>query len=306
MTRIAISTGVYVDMNLLEGFLLVAEYGSFRRAADRLHRSNSTMSTQVRQLEEQLDVKLFERTTRSLQLTDEGAALYDDAKGAVSQVRLALQRASRHGARPGGRSVHIACTIALSWRVLPPMLAQFSQRYKNIPVEVEEMRSGEMTRPILSGDLAFGIGQVSYTDPDIEYEPLREEPMVALIPKSFPQSRLSSITLEEFAALPLLVQPASSPSRKTVEKALHEAGLTPRIKLSGVRFHTLLAMVSAGQGVGAFSRLSTSTETERGFRQVPFSNNPIRLTIGLLKLPGRTFTAPETALLEAARQELGR
>ena len=300
LTRIA--NGVHVNLNLCETFFLVAEHRSFRRAARDLNLSNSTVSGQVRQLEEQLGVQLIERTTRSLRLTDAGATFYDDAKGAHSQIRLAMQRAS--GGPRDTRSIAMACTIALSWRLLPPVLSRFSQRHPAIAVDVTEMRTGAMTRPLLAGDIAFGVGQVSFSDPDVEHELLRVEPMVALIPSSFPQSRLSSITLEEFAGLPLLVQPSSSPSRRTMEATLEKAGLVPRITVTGLRFHTLLAMVGAGQGAAAFSRLSTQSESERGFRQVPFSGEPMRLKLGLLKLPGRTFTGPETALMNAIRDEL--
>ncbi|WP_108263286.1 LysR family transcriptional regulator [Mangrovicoccus ximenensis] len=303
MTVTTIASGVHVNLNLIEAFLLVSEHRSFRRAAAALNRSNSTLSGQVRQLEEQLGVQLFERSTRSLRLTDAGAALYDDAKGAYSQVRLALQRAS--GRADSARSITIACTIALSWRLMPPVLTRFSQRYGAISVDVAEMRTADMRRPLLSGDIAFGIGQACHDDPDIDCDLVRVDPLVALVPSSYPQSRLSSITIEEFAALPLLVQPAGSPTRRTMEQALRDAGFEPQVKVSGLRFHTLLAMVGAGQGAAAFSRLSSESATERGFRPVPFSGEPMRLELGLLKLRGRTFTRAETALMEAIRQELG-
>lgn len=303
MTLTTIAAGLHVNLNLLEPFVMVAELRSFNLAAEKLGRSNSALSNQIKQLEEQLGVRLFDRTTRTVHLTDEGVALYDAARGGFSQIRLGLQRAGDTG-RSEGRKIAIACSSSLAWRVMPPVIERFSARYRNISVEVEEMQSSRMARPILSGEVAFGVGVLDHADPDLEVEFIRSEPMVALLPKSYPQSGLSSITLQELAALPLLLSPSSSPSRKVLEAAFAREALVPSIKVAGLRFHTLLAMVEAGQGASVFSALSSRDSAERGFRQVPFSDRKLTLMIGFLKLPGRNFTAAETVLLGFVREEL--
>ncbi|OWQ90933.1 hypothetical protein CDN99_12300 [Roseateles aquatilis] len=120
-------------LSLLLAFKTVAEHGSFTRAADLLHLSQSAVSQQVVRLEEALGVQLFVRSTRSVSLTSAGHDLLNDIRGAFDELVVAFDRCARKGEAP---TLHVEAEPVLSAFWLTPRLKQFTQRFPGLQIKL--------------------------------------------------------------------------------------------------------------------------------------------------------------------------
>jgi DNA-binding transcriptional LysR family regulator len=302
MIAVTLAPGFRVNLNLLETFLLVADLKSFTGAAARSGRSNSAVSSQVKQLEDQLEVALFDRTTRTVHLTEQGRILAEAARKGMAELRSGLLQL--HDERSfAAKRITIACSSSLAWQALPPIIEAYRTRARNIQVNVIEIPSSQMADQLLAGEVAFGLGALDGRNDTLVYETLIVDPIVALIPNAMPQSRLTSITLRELAALWMILPGQTSLTRRVLEAGFERAGVSPRVKHEGIRFHTLLAMVEAGHGVAAFSELSSRQHRGRGFSRVPISDPGLSIPLGIIRAKDRSLTKAQERLIDLIRRE---
>ena len=126
-----------INLKLLQTFLLAAEHGSFRRAAEESNRSPSAVSMQIRDLEAQVGMSLFIRTPQRANLTSEGRVLYEQVSHAMAEVQAGLARLSEVAAQRRGH-VRIACAPTLASTRLGRILATFKLRYPRSLVDLKE------------------------------------------------------------------------------------------------------------------------------------------------------------------------
>lgn len=218
----------------------------FKDAARLLNRSESSVSANIKQLESQLGVPLFHRTTRSVELSAEGTDLLPCVLRAMSELQQGLDKL--RGAQCASVDhIRISCSSTV-FGMLISALERFQGKHPDISVDVTELSLHEMTGRILKGEFAFGVGAAFPFHEDLEFLPLFEEPLVAMIPKRFDESRLSAITLRDLCRLPLVLPASSSVTRNIFEKAVRDNGLTFDPVYEGMQFHTLLSVADSGLG----------------------------------------------------------
>ncbi len=143
-----------LEFDLLRAFVAVAECGGFRRAAERLHLTQSTVSQQIKRLEQEAGRALFRRSTRAVALTDEGEMLLGDARHL-----LQLEEAARHrlGAPRLSGTVRLGAVEEVAGDALPPALGRFARLHPNVRLEVQVGVSAELIEQIDGGtlDVAF-------------------------------------------------------------------------------------------------------------------------------------------------------
>ena len=143
-----------LELELLKTFVAVAELGGFRRAAERLNLTQSTISQQIKRLEQEANRRLFRRTTRAVALTDDGETLLDDARRL-----LQLEEAARHrlnAPRLSG-SVRLGVVEEVAGGSMPPALGRFAALHPNVKLEVQIGLSVELIDQLDAGrlDLVF-------------------------------------------------------------------------------------------------------------------------------------------------------
>lgn len=122
-------------MNSYEVFVSIVKYGSFSAAAKKIHRTPSAVSKQISQLESQLNVQLFDRTTRNLKLTEAGQIYYERAQDIVKRMQDAKTELLEFSGEPNGR-IRITFPNSLSDSPIIPVLAEFTQRYPNVSFDI--------------------------------------------------------------------------------------------------------------------------------------------------------------------------
>ena len=127
-----------INLRLLQTFLVVASEGSFRLAADKLNRAHSAISIQIRQLEEQLQVRLFERTTRSVRLTEDGRAFHARARDLLAEVDdLHAMFAGDRVALRGRLRVDLPAEVART--TIVPALPDFLATHPGLELELSTL-----------------------------------------------------------------------------------------------------------------------------------------------------------------------
>ena len=168
----------------LETFLAIAELGGFTEASRRLHRSQPAISRRIEQLERTLDAVLFERTGRSVRLTDAGRALLPHAEAALASLRDG-ERAVRDRAKStGAQMLRVAIVGTLADSHIVDALRRFEARFPNASVDLRTSTSREVSALVRTGEASLGVRYFADTHPKLESIPLGSEKLFAVVPAS--------------------------------------------------------------------------------------------------------------------------
>jgi LysR family carnitine catabolism transcriptional activator len=242
---------VNVNLKLLQAFIEVAEHSSFRRAAEEIGRTQSAVSMQIRQLEEQLGLRLFQRTTRQVRLTAEGAKLLTHVRSAMSELMAGLRQADGLAATHKGR-VALACAPSLAGSRLPRVMAAFQAAFPGAQVEVRELPMAAILDCVRAQDVDFGVGPTPPSGAGVLFRPLLEDPICALAPPGLlpPRPRAS---LRLLARHPLVMMAGL---RDVVEEAAGTQGLSLSIRYQAQQILTVAGLVEARLGIGIVPRVA--------------------------------------------------
>ena len=241
-----------VDPRLLRYFLAVAEELHFGRAAARLYISQPSLSNQIHKLEDTLGTPLFLRTSRQVQLTAAGRTLLDEAPAALA----ALERAAEHTRLAGAgiaTTLRLGYTPVASFDTLPALLATAEQDHPELTVVPRELFSAAIPERLLAGDLDIGLALHPQPIGGVSSEPLRREPVAALLSKRHRLADAQSISLGELREETLLLFPRQlSPAYYDhIVAACERAGFQPRIQaFQDPPVNAMLARLPGGREVG--------------------------------------------------------
>ncbi len=286
-----------VSLKQLETFVAVAEAGGFRRAADRLNLSQSSVTSHVRQLEETLGVALFHRTTRSVRLTDAGNALLERADRALNGIADAVSAFRSEAAMTAGR-ILVACAPSFASSVLPNVLAAFQTRHPGIFVQVREAYGSEIHDAVRTDSVDFGIGPMERTDKDFEFRHLVTDGFVAVMSGSHPLAGKSSIRFQDILDEPVLAMPRRSATRFKLETIFAENGRMLAPKYEMLHHQTLISMAEAGLGIAVLPETAVPTGRQGAYRIVPLTHPRVTRRMGILMLRGNNLSPAARAFVD--------
>jgi DNA-binding transcriptional LysR family regulator len=289
-----------MDLRRIESFMAVAELGSFSAASVKLHRSPAAVSTHVQQLESELGVRLFERTTRRVSLTAEGRLLLARCRTVMAELDdVSRELGDRSQLRRG--HVSIGTVPSISSLRLPAALAAFKARHPGITLELHEGSVSSIHADLRERTTDFAIAPAFGEPKDLKHELVLSDPFVAVLPKKT-AFQGPSISLPELAQYDQLAQPRDTAVRVCVEQAFRSAGLefAPAIEVS--HHQTVLNMVAAGLGAAVLPTICVPTSAQRGYQVVPLRPRGLAREICIVTVRGKTLSA---ASAECARMIAG-
>lgn len=270
-----------MELRHLRYFLCVAEEMHFGRAAKRLGISQPPLSQQIRAMEEELGVRLFERTSRRVQLTEAGVLFLPEAKATLRQADIAMQIARRAGRGETGRlRVGFSTSVAFVPEIMNA-LAQFRQRNPLVALQLDEMPRGEQLDRLESGELDIGILRVF--DPldlsrEFQASCLQRDGMIMAMRRDHPLAwRVAKPTLDDLRGEPLIMFGAINGAgfNENLIAWCDKAGFRPNISIEATSFATLLGLTASGFGVSIltqpFGRLNLDTLALREM-EMPFES----------------------------------
>jgi DNA-binding transcriptional LysR family regulator len=174
-----------LSLRHLRSFLAVAEAGSFTVAAGRLFQTQSSLTATIQKFEEAVGVKLFERTTRRVELTPEGQQFRGAAERLVREFDNAI--ADLHAMGQGQRGhVRIAAAPSMVVHLLTPALAEFRRAYPHITVSVQDAGSAKIEQGVLEGEADFGLATPLRKYPQLDYKPILSDAFGVIMPRQHP------------------------------------------------------------------------------------------------------------------------
>ncbi|HEX7740415.1 MAG TPA: LysR family transcriptional regulator [Marmoricola sp.] len=294
-----------MELRHIRSFLALAEERHFGRAATRVHIAQSALSQQIRQLERELGVELFARTTRRVDLTDAGRAFEAHARAIEARVHRATGEASMIASGHAGR-VSIGFVGTATYDVLPRLARRVREELPDVELDLRgEMLNPELLDALAAGDLDLGLIRPDVALPDdLEVRRLRSERLVAVLPASHRLAGRRRIALTQLAGESFVVH--SSGGRSSIHdhvlRACAEAGFSPPDVTEVGETATLVVFVAAGLGVALVPEPVRSLGLE-GVSYVALSKPP---TIDLALATPAEATSPPVRRVAAVVEDLVR
>lgn len=235
----------------LRSFHAVATAGSFTAAADRLHVSQPTVTTQVGQLEALYKVELFHRTGRRVRPTELGERLLQISRQIFSLEADALQMLGDEGEL---RSGHLR-VAAVGPHHVTKMLVAFNQRYPGIKISVSTGNSQDVLDRLLDYRADVGVLAQVFRDKRLVSVPFSEHPVVVFCSSEHRFARRRSIRTSELQGEKLILRELGSTTRKALEEALKRAGVEPQVVMEIGSREIIREAVAQGVGVAAVSEV---------------------------------------------------
>ena len=251
----------------LKVFRAVAEHLNFHKAAEHLFLTQPAVTLQIKALEEDLGVRLFDRTAGRISLTRQGSLLFDFATRIAALVSQAEQELGRDADQVSGE-LPLGVSTTIAQYVLPRMLRAFLEENPRVEFSLHSGNTSQIVQLLLDGKVALGLIEGPARARGVQVEPFMDDELVLITPLEFETDHLSQSQLLKSS---LLMREHGSGSRRVVEKALEKAGL----KLKS--FHKIIELdsteaiksaVESGLGLGFVSRWAISKELELGALKV--------------------------------------
>lgn len=237
-----------ITFSQVRGFVTVASTGSFTRAAEVLHLSQPALTTRIRQLEEALDLRLFDRNTRSVDLTDAGRQLLPIFLRLVSDLEGAVVNAREHSKRANS-IVRVACLPSCAATLMPDLITRFRAARPEATFVVEDAINSQIRSLVREGQVDFGICAYEGEEPDLDFEELFEDKLQVVFRPGDAIGKAPRVTVAELMRYPLILMNRGASIRQVVDEAFAAAGHSPAPACEVTYMSTAVALVQAGLGL---------------------------------------------------------
>lgn len=248
-----------MDLPQLEMFLAVAEEGSFTRAGERLHVSQSAVSRQIGLLERELGGKLFHRDRLRTTLTPAGQLLAATATGLSRQLAdVAEQISEVHGLKRG--RLRLAGGMSVCMYILPRLLKRYRALHPEVDLRVTSGTSEVLLRKLRSHEVDLALLTLPVLERDMEVVPVLKEEMVVVAAPGHPLVARPTVSPRELAGHPLILYELGSRTREALESFLREENVRYEVAMETENAEIIKAMVANGNGVTVLSHATVAAD----------------------------------------------
>ena len=280
----------------LKYIVAVARERHFGRAAEACYVSQPTLSVAVKKLEEELDIKLFERSANEVSVTPLGEAVVRQAQSVLEQAAVIYEIAQR-GKDPLNGALTLGVIYTISPYLLPDLVRQMITRTPQMPLMLQENFTVKLLEMLRTGELDCAIIAEPFPDTGLAVAPLYDEPFMVAVPTSHPLAKRKHISAEELKKETMLLLGTGHCFRDHVLEVCPEYARFSsdaegiRKSFEGSSLETIKYMVASGMGVTVVPQLSVPKDQQAHVRYVPFSEPvPTRRVVLAWR---RTFTRYE-------------
>lgn len=247
-------------------FRAVAEHLSFRKAAEELYLTQPAVSLQIKALEEDLGVQLFDRTGSRITLTRAGEKLLAFAKQARALLVQAEEAIAASGGEHAGR-LALGASTTIAQYVLPRLIASFQREFPRVQVTLTSGNTEQVVNSVSHQQIALGFIEGPAHSREVKTEPFLVDELVLIVPSAHEWAERPSIATSEIVSMPLLMRERGSGTRRVIEDALERQ----KVKLSALQIvmeldstEAIKSAVEAGLGSGFVSRWALAKDVRTG------------------------------------------
>ena len=273
-----------MDLRQLEMFQAIVESGSFTKAGQRLHVSQSAISRQINLLEEELGVQLLMRSNKHVFLTEAGKTLLKHCYRIFRDIEEAVLAVSQNE-KVGSGTLRVGGGMSVCSFLLPQILKEYKTLYPNIALTVTTGTSEPTILKIRNNEVDVGVLTLPVESQDLEVASVFREEMVVVTSHNHPLSKKTEVTPEEIASMPLILFERGSNTRKIIDQFFDKHDISPQIIMEMENVEIIKPLVDIGLGITIIPYQSIVREVEAGtLHYARISGHPLYRKLGLVML----------------------
>jgi DNA-binding transcriptional LysR family regulator len=290
---------MYQGIRHIRAFLSVARLGSFTKSALELHISQPALTVQIRQLEEWLGVRLFDRSKRHVAITPAGRDLLPFLARVLTDLETVMDMGRElTGIKRG--TVGIATLPSMAADLLPTAMLRFREEHPGVNVRVSDVIADQIPELVKQETVDFGISSKLAPDKELEIEDLLIDQLCVFFPEKHPLSSQPEPTLRDVAVWPLILTTHGTSVRAIVDRAIEKEELSISLSCEASYMSTAIGMVRAGLGVSILPASMVHIIRE-GVRMMPIHTPGLTRKIGILRKRNRSLSPAATHFIKALK-----
>jgi len=287
-----------VSMRQLRAFLAVASHRHFRRAAEALHLTQPAVSRLIADLESELDMRLFDRSTREVVPTEAGRYLEQAASRVLDELDGVLAQVRTQSDPLRGR-VRVAAVPTLSAGLVPVCIARCATTHPSIEILLRDQSQAQVLDAVRGGEVDFGLTVEPATPEEFDVETILRDPFRVVCRADHPFATKRHVAWKALEHEPLILLDHASGSRRLIDTAFATRNIPVRVTLEVGHPHTAFRMVEAGLGVTVTPALSLDA-LRPGLVAVSLSPE-VHREVTLIRRRARSLSPPAQTVWNAFR-----
>jgi DNA-binding transcriptional LysR family regulator len=293
-----------INFRQLEVFRAVAETSSFTRASHTLFISQSTVSQHIRELEESLNVTLFNRNRRNISLTPGGQNLLEHG---IQIFRLLdeAETAAKTVKDPYSGKLSFGCASTTLLYHLPEILLMYTAKYPNVELSITGGSIQDVAARMWSGELDLALVVLPLSSPALEKVVLFEEAFVFAAPASHPLAAKKGAKIADFALDRFILHRPDQNTRKLVDRYLFKEKITPRVAIELAETEAIKAMVARGLGVSILPHSAfLDARSKEGVVTIKIPRHDLKRSLAVVYPRPRPLRPAAQAMIKILREHL--
>jgi DNA-binding transcriptional LysR family regulator len=290
-----------MDFDQLVTFLEVAKLGSFSRAGQKVFRSQSAVSAQIRQLEQEYGDKLLDRSGKTVRLTPAGRVLFAYAERLRKLREESLLAVADQGVTARGTLI-IGANEATCLYVLPKVFAEYCHLYPQVQISIYRNFSYKIIEKLENGSIDVGIVTLPVKSPSLKTHLIFRDQLVLMVAPDNPLAAKKSVSVDDIAKQPLLF-PKTGFTRQLMDKIFRPYSPQLRIRMELPSIGMIKRFVAAGLGVSLISSTFAHDQVQSGqVVLIPLQDVELWRELGIAYRRDRTHTRPTTSFIATVKQ----
>jgi LysR family transcriptional regulator, low CO2-responsive transcriptional regulator len=289
-----------MDFDQLLTFLEVAKLGNFSRAGEKVYRSQSAVSAQIRQLEQEYGERLFDRSGKTVRLSPAGDVLLEYAQRMVALRNESLRAVADQGETPRG-TLSIGANEATCLYVLPEIFTEYCQHFPQVQISVYRNFSRKILQAVEDGVIDVGIATMPVKSPSLKVHAIFRDQLMLFVSTHHPLASHESVSVDEIANYPLIF-PKTGYTRQQLDKLFRPYNSRLRVAMEIPSVGLIKSFVVSGVGISLLSSSFAQDEVRAGkAKLLPIKNVELWRELGLVYRTDRTLPRAATAFIDLIR-----
>ncbi|MCW9705736.1 LysR substrate-binding domain-containing protein [Fodinibius salsisoli] len=292
-----------MELRQFKYLLSIAEEGTFTAAADKLYISQSALSQQVKSMEQELGVLLFDRSGNRLQFTEAGQLLHQRAKRIVKEVNEAKTAIDElENLYRGTLTVGVVQTV--NAYLMPWVVSSFSAQFPGVQLKIQELSAPKIEQKVYNRELDLGVSFDPTEEPDLIFDALFEEELLLITNSKHTLASKKWINVTALDQQKLILLPEGYCTRRIWEKCASKSCIAPELQIEMNTISGLLSVLENNSAVGTIlPALTMQMKVSGGLKSVKLKNPTPRRTVGILWRDGGYRSVSSQKFAEIFKQK---
>lgn len=291
-----------LNMNQLRVFYEAAKHQSYTLAAQKLFITQPAVTAQVKNFEDQCNLKLFKKKGRKVYLTDEGMALYECAKK-IFEYEKEVEDVIEDMRKLKRGSLRLGTSKAYARYFMPFLISSFRDAYPHITVYLDEGSSSDIVRSLV--DLKNEVAVIAKVEdnPNVIFLPFKRDRLLLILSPAHRLAEKKSVTVEELVNDPMIMKEVGSVTRKRVNELFSKRGLTPNVLMETSNAEFIKQLVQRGEGISIVVEEAVAAEIhEKKLATIPVAGEDLFLDVSIAFLKGQHLSHAARAFVDMLKK----